>query len=49
MENKANDKANDKAAGRVERSIWDNSKPAGLKVKTNIKAGPHVLFSTGGD
>jgi hypothetical protein len=42
-------KANSKAADRIERPVWDSPKPKGLKVKTNIKAGPHALLATGGD
>jgi hypothetical protein len=41
--------ANSKAADRIERPMWDRPKPKGLKVKTNIKAGPHALLATGGD
>jgi len=40
--------ANDKAASRVERSVSDRPKSSGLKVKTNIKAGAHIIYATGG-
>ncbi len=42
-------KADNKAASRVERSVSERPKSSGLKVKTNIKAGPHVLLASGGD
>jgi len=35
MENKKNNKA----SSRIERSVWDSPKPTNLRVKTGVKAG----------
>jgi hypothetical protein len=38
MENKKNNKA----SSRIERSVWDSPKPTNLRVKTGVKAGPCI-------